>query len=1037
MNLSRLFKYPDFVFFPHYFLCLLFCCFPVFVSATLLSDEQARWLKQHPVAVVGGSPDWTPFNFVDESGQYSGIANDYLQLISRKTGLKFKVSIDTWHNNLEKIKNKQIDVLPAVYYTRERSQYLIFSKPYFEVLDYFFIRSDINAKKLSDLDGLRVAIPAGYAHIQLLKKYFPKINIVTVDTFGEAIDAVLERKADLLYDTYGALVYSLQQQGINTIVPFKSTRDIVGINPIHIVTRNDKPLLASIIETGLAAITPAEKNAIYQKWLGFGDILAILTSEQKNWLNHIHTLRFAGAKGQLPFEDFDEQGQYMGIAADFLKLIQQQLNISIEILPYQNNQQLKKLFRQDAVDFVIKSEFPGMIHSQAFASGPVIIVMRNTENYVDSLYQILDKKIAVIKDADYLEQIEDEFPKELFNTVPDIKEGLTSVSTGKMDALVLPLAQAGFYIAEMGLNNIRIVGKTGYYFQRNFAVPENNPVLQGILNSALQNINQTDRNNIFEKWGKYRFAERVDYKALFISAVIFLLILSFVGYWNRKLAFEIKRRKLLEQQLIRAKDNAEAANRAKSKFLANMSHEIRTPMNAILGFTELLEEQVKDPKHRAFIRTIHSASQNLMILINDILDLSKIEADKLEIKKKVCNPAALFQDIANIFSIKMHEKNLDFKLDIDSDIPESLILDEVRLRQVLFNLIGNAVNFTERGSVCLKAYKANEDESHSRLDLIIEVTDTGIGIGEENKRLVFQAFEQPHEQDQKKFGGSGLGLSISKRLVEMMGGQLELESEVEKGSTFRIKLNGVDIAPCLEAETPAQSVQDETLRFTGGHILIVDDVAENCNLIESILAETVLKIQTASNGKQAVHMAKEQAFDLIIMDIKMPLMDGREAAERIHSFSQVPIIALSASENTQDSPLQKEPVFAAYCHKPINKHELLRVLKQFLPTVTKADHANGVPELTVSAKEVEKLPELVGELQALSAHCEKIAKNNNLSELQQFAEQLNEIAQRIPVACFKEYALQLTQAIDSVDIMAIKQLLDNYQPLIEQLRNYR
>lgn len=290
-----------------------------------LTEQERRWLEAHLLVIAGGSPDWTLFNFADKEGHHQGVSHDYLELISEKTGLKFKIIIDQWHNNLEKIRQHKIDVLPAVYYTPERSQFLIFSSPYFEALDYFFIRQDVPAKNFSDLNGLRLAIPEGYAHIQLLKKHFPKINLILVDTLGEAIDAVLERRADLLYDSYGTLMYILQQESISSIVPFKSTRNIIGANPVHMVIRKDWPILASIIDKGLDTITPAEKRSIYEKWLPKPQEKMSLSDAEKQWLQQHRNIHFAAFKNKLPYENIDANGKLQGIAADFLALIQQRL----------------------------------------------------------------------------------------------------------------------------------------------------------------------------------------------------------------------------------------------------------------------------------------------------------------------------------------------------------------------------------------------------------------------------------------------------------------------------------------------------------------------------------------------------------------------------------------------------------------------------------------------------------------------------------------------------------------------------------------
>jgi len=230
-----------------------------------LSQQEQNWLARNEQVLVGGSLDWTPFNFVSKQGKYQGIAKDYLTLLTEKTGLKFHFVLDTWQNNLDRIKQNEIQVLPAVYKTQERQTFLLFSTPYFEALDYFFVHQDLKVKTLADLNGKRLAIPKGYAHREIIKQHFPGINIIDVDTFGGAIDLVLQREADVLFDTYGALIYTLEQEGITTIKPFKSTRHI-GKNPLHIATSKQYPELASIIQKGLDAITQLEHRTIYNKW---------------------------------------------------------------------------------------------------------------------------------------------------------------------------------------------------------------------------------------------------------------------------------------------------------------------------------------------------------------------------------------------------------------------------------------------------------------------------------------------------------------------------------------------------------------------------------------------------------------------------------------------------------------------------------------------------------------------------------------------------------------------------------------------------
>jgi len=265
-------------------------------------------------------------------------------------------------------------------------------------------------------------------------------------------------------------------------------------------------------------------------------------------------------------------------------------------------------------------------------------------------------------------------------------------------------------------------------------------------------------------------------------------------------------RKALQYALERAEQlaiKAEAANRAKSEFLANMSHEIRTPMNAILGLSGLLDSLIADKKQKNYLETIKSSGMSLLTLINDILDLSKIEAGKMELHYEPVNPYSLFSEIKNIFSLSISRKGLKFVMDIASDIPESLLLDDVRLRQILFNLVGNAVKFTEKGQIKLSARKAADQDKEGMIDLIIAVEDTGIGIDPQSQEKIFEAFRQQDGQSTKRYGGTGLGLTISKRLVEMMGGTITVKSKVNKGTTFEITLPRVSIAAAARPKPPS------------------------------------------------------------------------------------------------------------------------------------------------------------------------------------------------------------------------------------------
>ncbi len=298
---------------------------------------------------------------------------------------------------------------------------------------------------------------------------------------------------------------------------------------------------------------------------------------------------------------------------------------------------------------------------------------------------------------------------------------------------------------------------------------------------------------------------------------------------------ELIRERTIELQS--AKAEAETANQTISEFLANMSHEIRTPMNAILGFTEILGGLVENPQQKEYLSSIQSSGKSLLSLINDILDLSKVEAGKLELDYTAVDTRVVFQEMEQIFSQKIAQKGFEFILDIDPDLPP-LILDETRLRQILFNLVGNAVKFTDDGYIKLSVRTEVPERDHKTMDLLFEVADTGIGIPEDQQDKIFGAFEQKKGQSHAKYGGTGLGLAITKRLIEMMNGDVYVTGDLGKGSTFHVTLRGLTIASETDlASRDRPAIDVDAVTFARASILVVDDIEVNRNLVRGYLEQ--------------------------------------------------------------------------------------------------------------------------------------------------------------------------------------------------------
>jgi two-component system sensor histidine kinase EvgS len=574
-----------------------------------------------------------------------------------------------------------------------------------------------------------------------------------------------------------------------------------------------------------------------------------------------------------------------------------------------------------------------------------------------------------------------------------------------------------------------------------YAVRKDYPELVSIINKTIESISREEHDAIFEKWCRVRLEYRPNrselLKWVYIMGAFFISIIGISLLWNRKLAREINERKSVENALIAATIQAEAASRAKSEFLANMSHEIRTPMNAVIGFSDLLSYMITDEKQKNYLSAIQLSGRSLLTLINDILDLSKIESGKLQLQPEPVRLRTILDEIRHIFSLKISDKKLEFIIDISDDIPETILLDEARLRQILFNLIGNAVKFTDKGYVKIKAQRHKDAEAQSddphKIDLMITVEDTGIGISSEFHSRIFEAFQQ----EGHRYGGTGLGLTITKRLVRMMNGDILVKSTPDTGSSFEITFR--DIAVCESSPITDNTIMSdcENICFEDKMILIADDILSNRELIKAFFDNTDVRIITAQNGEEAVFLADRYEPDIILMDIRMPVMDGYEAARKIKNrYSQegkyIPIIVTTASAFREDrEKIMQGGLFDGFLTKPIRKSDLFFELNRFIQTEKKNEKSEKRNEIT----ETENLPpEIIRKLETeLMLLWQKVCRSRIFGDIEKFADQIRAAGDESSSRILIGYGRELITHVRNFDIEKVKALLYSYPKLIETI----
>lgn len=600
------------------------------------------------------------------------------------------------------------------------------------------------------------------------------------------------------------------------------------------------------------------------------------------------------------------------------------------------------------------------------------------------------------------------------------------------------------------LSNLKIVGITGYNAEYRFGVDKQLPILTSIMNKILKHIPQDRKDEIYRKWIKIDNEKNIDYDLILKIIVIFFIFIGIIIYWNRKLKEEINEKervqkelekekihiKSLNDELGKAKEVAENIAKQKSEFLANMSHEIRTPMNSVIGFTEILDKELTNPLHKEYLSSIKKGGNSLLRIINDILDLSKIEAGKLEIKQESINPTNLFLEIEAIFHSKIISKNINFIVEIDKTIPKYIIIDGVRIRQILFNLIGNAIKFTEKGHIKLKVENVYKDNIKSKIDLIFSVEDTGIGIEEKNLKSIFNAFEQSSNHDVAKYGGTGLGLAICAKLVQMLNGEISVESQRNKGSIFKVILKDIPVSSIEDEIETKSRVLSSNIAFEKSQILVVDDVEENRKLVQASLKDFDINLIMAENGKDALDRLKNVNVDLILMDLRMPVMDGYEAATIIkkdEKLKNIPLIALTASVMGKDLEKVEKYGFDGYLRKPVILDDLIEELGKYLKyyfineEIIKKDD-NKIMDLN-------NLKIVISELEnQFKDEWISIKDGGDFSLIENFAIKLNELANKYGIFLLNDYSSELLKNVEAFDIEKVDYLMNTYLELIDNLK---
>lgn len=923
---------------------LALCCMLMFFYLTPVTAYAAESVQK---TVRVGYVWSTNFSEGSSDEEYkSGYAYDYLQKLSYYTGWNYEYVYGDWSTILDMLSNGEVDIMAGVSYTEERTGMMNFPDYPMGTESYYIYvwqNSELVGLGAEGLNGITIGCTEGSMQNILLEKWNQEMgDSVIVKTFSGNIDMYKEfasHQIDAVVDTDVSILPT------DGLVPLEK----VGTSDYYLAVAKERTDLLEELNSVLEEIdrtAPYYLENLHNKYFSETAVGTTLSEQEKQWLEEHSVIHVGYLENYMPFCGVDEKGQPEGMIVDVFSVLFEKLAMNslptIEYHSFVNQSDLIHAVNDGSIDVAFPvygdiwfSEIQGLFQTTDIMEIGVDIV------YQGDFSDLIIQKVGVNRNnlIQYQCSIQ-QYPEAEIVYFNSVDACLEAVAEGNIDCTIMnslrtyPLTNKEYY---KGLNRYQIPEA----FHMAMGVKKGESGLLTLLNHGLDTL---DKN--FALSSTYKYQEKVStYTAKdFIWQNIFWIILIIIAVAAILLYFILRdskrtkkylaQEKMMTRELEDALTAAESASRAKTTFLNNMSHDMRTPMNAIIGFTDIAKKQKDKKEIDKCLDKISSSSEHLLSLINDVLDISKIEGGAVSCNMVPTNMCAITESVLSIIQGYLANRDLTLLVNRPQERGHCCVLtDGVRLREILVNILSNAVKFTDDGGTITFSMGTHPGSDDNHITIWYTISDTGCGMSEEFLSHVFEAFSQEENGARTKYKGTGLGLSITRHYVEMLGGTINVSSQKGQGSTFTI-----EIPAELTAEDTLPDALDQPVNMylLGKKVLLAEDNELNAEIVMVQLEEVGMEVTWAQNGEEAVNIFKNSstdAFDLILMDIMMPRMNGYEATHAIRSMEKgrsIPIIALTANAFAEDVQASLDAGMNAHIAKPLVMDEVLKTICRML-----------------------------------------------------------------------------------------------------------